>query len=143
MIKFQHALPSLLAGLALTLAGCMSDTASSQRAIIQTSCASNADCPADFECEVEIEHGKTVRFCQAHDDSGSCPAGLELEVEHGQTFCKPHGGGDQNAGGGGSGSGANDGGVSNDDKTSGADDTGGDDRGVDANDDDHSGSGHR
>lgn len=95
-------LTALLAS-TLVLSACTEDTTSTlDRAIIQTACAADADCPAGFECEIEVEHGTTASFCQASEDSdGSCPAGYELEVEHGQAFCKPHGGS-----GGGSGSGA-------------------------------------
>lgn len=137
MIKLQHALPSLLAGFAVTLAGCTSEPASSQGAIIQTPCAMNSDCPANFECEIEIEHGQTTSFCKSHDEDVSCPAGLELEIEHGQTFCKPHGG-DHNAGD--DQGGTDDGGIRNDDNRGPG--SGSDDRGSDTDDDDRSGSGH-
>jgi hypothetical protein len=81
--------------LASALAACAADsTSSTARAIIETPCAADADCPTGFECEVEVEHGTTTSFCQAHDEDGTCPAGYELEVEHGQEFCQPHGGGD-------------------------------------------------
>ena len=93
MIKLQNTLPAFFTGIALTITGCTSDaTSSSQRAIIQTPCASSNDCPANFECEIEVEHGQTTSFCQSHDEGDTCPAGFELEVEHGQNFCKPHGG---------------------------------------------------
>lgn len=123
MMKFQHTFLSLLAGFALSMTGgCVEDTASSQRAIIESPCATNADCPANFECEVEVEHGQTTSFCQSHNEDGSCPAGFELEVEHGQAFCKPHGGGADDRG---------------------SDDRGPDDRGSGRRNDDGSGSGHR
>ena len=35
--------------------------------------------------------------CDTHTDSAvdrDCPIGEECEVEHGSSFCKPHGGGD-------------------------------------------------
>jgi len=46
-----------------------STNTSAQRTVIDTPCASNADCPAGFECE--IEHGTS--FCQSDDpaDDGS------------------------------------------------------------------------
>ncbi|NVB83609.1 MAG: hypothetical protein HOV81_34865 [Kofleriaceae bacterium] len=82
-------------------AACTDDsTSTARRAIIDQTCAADTDCPSGFECEIEVEHGVTTSFCQAHDESGTCPAGYELEVEHGQSYCKPHGGDD------GSGSGA-------------------------------------
>lgn len=96
----------------LSFAACTAEdtTASLDRAIIQTPCAADADCPTGFQCEIETEHGVTTSFCQAEDASGTCPAGYELEVEHGQTFCKPHGGGggSGNGGGGGGGGGSDD-----------------------------------
>ncbi|CAN5753826.1 hypothetical protein BH11MYX3_BH11MYX3_38630 [soil metagenome] len=87
----------------LLTAACATDaTSTASRAIIETACVADTDCPTGFECEIEVEHGITTSFCQADDDSdGTCPAGYELEVEHGQTFCKLHGGGN----GGGSGNG--------------------------------------
>jgi hypothetical protein len=76
----------------IVLAACTDDaTSTARRAIIEQSCAADAECPTGFECEVEVEHGTTTSFCIADDESGSCPAGYELEVEHGQSFCKPHG----------------------------------------------------
>jgi Cys-rich repeat protein len=78
------------------------------RVIIEQPCAADADCPAGFECEIEVEHGVTTSFCQSHggdDGGGVCPPGYELEVEHGENICKPHGG-DDDGGGGGSGSGS-------------------------------------
>lgn len=75
------------------------DLSSTDRAILPSDCAVDADCPNGFECEVEEEHGVTTSFCQAHDSSTECPAGYELEIEHGQSYCKPHGGDDGNGGG--------------------------------------------
>lgn len=88
------------------------DLSSSARAIIETPCASDSECPTGFECEIEVEHGVTTSYCQADDDSGACPAGYELEVEHGQAFCKPHGGSGGGSGSGGGGGGSGSGGVS-------------------------------
>ncbi|MBK9034351.1 MAG: hypothetical protein IPL61_24310 [Myxococcales bacterium] len=100
----------LLATLAFTTAGCALDqTSSTDRAIIETPCADGTECPAGFECEIEVEHGVTTSYCQADDDSdGACPAGYEAEIEHGQLYCQPHGGG---GGGSGSGGGDDDGGT--------------------------------
>ncbi|MBX3155275.1 MAG: hypothetical protein KF773_04690 [Deltaproteobacteria bacterium] len=93
-MQLTHSLRIAL--LTLTASACTADDLSSaDRAILDTPCAADADCPSGFECEVE--HGTS--FCQAHDTSGTCPAGYELEIEHGQAYCKPHGGG----GGGGGG----------------------------------------
>jgi hypothetical protein len=81
-------------------------TAGVGRLRIQVACASDSDCPASFECEIETEHGATTSFCQSHDEAqpdgtgAQCPAGYELEVEHGTSFCKPHGGDDGNGGNG-------------------------------------------
>ena len=73
--------------------GISDDTSSTDRAIIPSStCAADADCPSGFACEIEVEHGVTTSFCQAHSSSSQCPAGYEREVEHGQAYCKPHGG---------------------------------------------------
>lgn len=87
-----------------------------------TFCESDFDCPAGQECE--HEHGES--FCKPHggddgEDDGSggsagsggsggsgagqgsgldcssdadCPPGEECEIEHGGSFCKPHGGDD-------------------------------------------------
>ena len=85
-------------------AGCSVDaTQTVSRAIVETACATRAECPAGFECEREVEHGTVTSFCQADDDSVDCPAGLELEIEHGQAFCRAHGGGADDGGGAGSG----------------------------------------
>jgi Cys-rich repeat protein len=93
--------------LALTVSAftaCTDDTlGSASRAILDQDCAADTDCPAGFECEIEVEHGVTTSFCQAHDEDGTCPAGYELEVEHGQEYCKPHGGDDDDQPGTGSG----------------------------------------
>lgn len=84
----------LLSLLLISPTACTDDlTSSQQRAIIDTPCAADADCPTGFECEVEVEHGTTTSYCQADDVDGECPAGYELEVEDGQEYCKPHGGG--------------------------------------------------
>lgn len=98
MSKLSLRIASLLLFTAAVPA-CVDDTTgSSTRAIIETDCASDADCPTGFECEVEEEHGTTTSFCQADEDSdGTCPPGYELEVEHGQAFCQPHGGDDDGA----------------------------------------------
>lgn len=107
MIKQAVRLSLLLSALVLPAAGCaLDDTNSTKRAIIDTPCADDSECPAGFECEIEEEHGTTISFCQAHGDSdgtsgGTCPPGYELEIEHGQTFCKPHGGDGGGGGGGG------------------------------------------
>ena len=93
MIK-QAARIALLLSL-LPLAACTdAATSTSSRPIIDQTCAVDADCPTGFECEVEVEHGTTTSFCIAHEETDSCPAGYELEVEDGQSFCKPHGGDD-------------------------------------------------
>lgn len=64
--------------------------------VLDVRCAAEADCPEGFECETESEHGTEQSYCVSHDadivGSGACPAGYELEEEHGTTFCKPHGG---------------------------------------------------
>jgi Cys-rich repeat protein len=94
------------------VAACAVDptTSSADRPIIETPCTADTDCPTGFECEIEVEHGVTTSYCQAHGDGdGTCPAGYELEIEHGQAFCKPHGGSGGGAGSGsGSGSGSDD-----------------------------------
>lgn len=86
----------LLLALSLSLiTACAADNlGSARRAILDTPCAADSECPSGFECEIEVEHGVTTSFCQAHDEDGTCPDGYELEVEHGQSYCKPHGGDD-------------------------------------------------
>lgn len=80
-----------------------SETSTTGRLTIQMSCGQDADCPAGFSCELEVEHGVTTSVCRSDDSSdATCPPGYELEIEHGEAFCKLHGGG---------GSGADDGGV--------------------------------
>lgn len=132
---------------------------------IEMACASDAACPAKFECESETEHGVTTSFCQSHDEAkpdgtgAQCPTGYELEVEHGTSFCKPHGGdddsaddgsGDDSSGRGGSDDDATDdsgsGGGKDDDAADGTEDRGsggerGDDRGGDSESGDDKGSG--
>lgn len=74
-------------------------TASSAQAVVlDVRCATDAECPAGFECETEIEHGTDASYCVSHESehtsTGDCPAGYEREIEHSQIFCKPHGGAD-------------------------------------------------
>jgi len=63
---------------------------------LEVACSSNSDCPAAFECEAETDRGVS-RCCASidtvmADGSGAkCPAGYEVEQEHGMLFCKPHG----------------------------------------------------
>jgi len=102
MLKTIAHLTLVLSALVLPSACATDPTGSEARAIIDTPCADDTECPSGFECEIEVEHGTTTSFCQAEDDSGTCPAGYELEVEHGQAFCKPDGSS------GGSGGGADD-----------------------------------
>jgi hypothetical protein len=98
-----------LAFLGTLISGCSSgqdteSTAGVGRLRIEVACSSDSDCPGSFECESETEHGATTTFCQSHDEAqpdgsgAQCPAGYELEVEHGTSFCKPHGGDDDNGG---------------------------------------------
>ncbi|MBL8621191.1 MAG: hypothetical protein JNK64_07810 [Myxococcales bacterium] len=105
---FKHAARISLLLAAIALPACVDDLGTASRPIIETPCVADADCPIGFECEVEVEHGTTISYCQADESSdGSCPAGYEAEVEHGQVYCQPHGGG----GGGGGGGSDDDGGV--------------------------------
>ncbi len=63
-------------------------------------CTTTADCPAGSTCEALSGHATNV--CKSADDgaqhdgvggaSGACPSGFELEVEHGVSSCKAHGG---------------------------------------------------
>jgi hypothetical protein len=107
-----------LFGLALSAVACggadtsapSSTISSADRLVLDVRCASNADCPATFECELESEHGAPTSFCKSHDPIGSasspsCPAGTEAEVEHGTPFCKAHGGAASGGGGAASGGG--------------------------------------
>jgi Cys-rich repeat protein len=72
---------------------------SAQRTVIDTPCASNADCPAGFECE--IEHGTS--FCQSDDpaDDGSDDNGMDAGSDD-------NGSGSGSDDGSGSGSGSDD-----------------------------------
>ena len=94
MNKLALTLSLLLSSIAFTACTEADLGTASGRVIIDQPCAADTDCPAGFECEIEVEHGVTTSFCQAHDEDGTCPDGYELEVEHGQSYCKPHGGDD-------------------------------------------------
>jgi hypothetical protein len=96
----------LVFGFFSLVVGCSStgDDSQSRRAdrvVLDVRCSADADCPTGFECEVENEHGTSTSYCKSHGSAGassgssgasSCPAGFEQEIEHGGTFCKPHGG---------------------------------------------------
>lgn len=81
--------------------------------VLDIRCALDADCPETYECEIEVEHGVETSYCVSHeggeDGDGSCPDGYELEEEHGETFCKPHGGDNGSGGSGEDGSGGSSG----------------------------------
>jgi hypothetical protein len=109
-----------LFGLAISVVACggagtssdVGSSSSADRLVLDVRCASNTDCPSGFECEVEVEHGVSTSYCKSHDTipagtTPACPAGYEVEIEHGSNFCKPHGGG----GGGGGGGTGGEGGV--------------------------------
>lgn len=127
MIIKNISLLALLVPAALLVTACSVDASgfSSDAVVLDVRCAADTDCPSGFECENEVEHGVDTSFCVAHNGdggttSGQCPAGYELEVEHGGTFCKPHGGGnDDNGGSGNSGSGNSGSGNGNDDNVGG------------------------
>jgi hypothetical protein len=56
---------------------------------IEQQCASSVDCPTDFQCLQDSEHGPPVRLCESTDPAASCPEGYETKVMYGQTFCRP------------------------------------------------------
>lgn len=100
MNKIIVILGFLAAGVTACSIGSGTGTAS-QGVVLDVRCDVDSDCPSGFECEDEVEHGVDTSYCVSHDDdSGECPAGYELEVEHGGTFCKPHGGGGDDDGSG-------------------------------------------
>jgi Cys-rich repeat protein len=107
MNKLPLALSLLLSATAFAACTDPDTGTASGRVIIDQPCASDADCPGGFECEIELEHGVTTSYCQSHggDHDGGvvCPAGYELEVEHGVSYCKPHGGDDGSGSGSGGG----------------------------------------
>jgi hypothetical protein len=107
MNKLALTLSLLLSSIAFTACTEADLGTASGRVIIDQPCAADTDCPAGFECEIEVEHGVTTSFCKSDDEhsDGTCPAGYELEVEHGVAYCQPHGG---DGGGSGSGSGTDD-----------------------------------
>lgn len=113
MNKLSLSIVALLSALAITACTEPGTGTAAGRVIIDQPCAADTDCPSGFECEIEDEHGVTTSFCVSHDGpededgDGVCPAGYELELEHGQAYCKPHGGDD----GSGGGSGTDDGGT--------------------------------
>jgi len=114
MLQHVIRLTVIFSGLVLATACGTDATTATARLTIQTPCAADADCPASFQCEIETEHGVTASSCQSDDPNGTCPAGYETEVEHGQTFCKAHGGAGSDDGAGtgaddGAGTGADDG----------------------------------
>jgi hypothetical protein len=82
-------------------------SSSANRLVLDVRCATNTDCPAGFECEVEAEHGVSTSSCKSNDPvpagaTPTCPAGFEAEPEHGALACKPDGssGGTGGTGGG-------------------------------------------
>ncbi|MDB5220900.1 MAG: hypothetical protein JWO86_8827 [Myxococcaceae bacterium] len=105
-------------------------TSSANRLVLDVRCAADTDCPAGFQCEVEVEHGVSQSYCKSHDPvappapgaSAPCPAGFEPEPEHGSLTCKPDGSG---AGGSGGSSGSASGGHGADDVDGGSDGGGG------------------
>lgn len=108
-------------------------SSSANRLTLDVRCTSNADCPATFECQVEVEHGVSQSFCESHDPvapgaPATCPAGFEAEPEHGALACKPDGtssgGGGGGGGSGGSGSGGAAGGHGADDTAASGTDAG-------------------
>lgn len=109
-MRFEITLSATIAlALSLVTTGCSVGDAtgdSSQKVVLDQRCVADADCPDAFECEIEEENGVETSFCVSHeggaDGDGSCPAGFEQEVEHGETFCKPHGGDGNDDGLGGS-----------------------------------------
>jgi hypothetical protein len=105
-------------------------TSSANRLVLDVRCAADTDCPAGFECEVEVEHGVSQSYCKSHDPvappaagaSAPCPVGFEPEPEHGSLTCKPDGSG---AGGSGGSGGSASGGHGADDVDGGSDGGGG------------------
>lgn len=99
----------LAAGLALGTACGFDTAAASGRLTIDVRCAADSDCPGAFACEGT----GAASVCRSDDTAAGCPVGYEAETEHGQTFCKPHGGtgSDGPDGGVGGGSGSDAGGV--------------------------------
>lgn len=119
----------ILGFLAATLAACTGgagtgSTSQASTVVLDVRCAADAECPSGFECETEEEHGAASSYCVSHEDHGTstgvCPAGYEQEIEHAETFCKPHGGG------------SDDDGTSDDSSSSDDDPSGGDDSAPDA-----------
>lgn len=96
--------------LAATLSACngqggLGSASQADTVVLDVRCAADAECPAGFQCETEVEHGTESSYCVSDDDQGTsngqCPAGYELETEHAETFCKAHGGGNSGSGGSG------------------------------------------
>ncbi len=119
-------LATLFSGCASTTPGSGSDLGSgSQAVVLDQRCAADTDCPNGFACETEISHGPEASYCVSDDSEGTsngqCPAGYELESEHGETLCKAHGGSNHGSGGSDD-SGA---GGSDDNGGGGSDDNGG------------------
>jgi hypothetical protein len=119
-----------LFGLVVSSVGCSSSSSApsdvgasnANRLVLDVRCAVDADCPAGFECEVEVEGGVSQSDCRSHDavpagTTATCPAGFEPEAEESGLLCKPHA-----AGAGGSSAGGSTGGGST---GSGLDDDGG------------------
>jgi len=128
---FKHLTSLMTLVSALALSACATDALDSDSGagtIIDVPCAEGPECPAGFECEVEEEHGVVTSYCKSHEGTDpGCPPGYEREIEHGQAFCKPHGGDD-------------DGGTGGDDDGNGGDDDGGNgDDDDDGNGDDDDG----
>jgi hypothetical protein len=80
----------LRALLLLSLAACgLSRSDPVPTVTIEQQCWSSVDCPTDFQCRQDSEHGPPVRLCESTDPSATCPDGYETKVMYGQTFCRP------------------------------------------------------
>jgi hypothetical protein len=81
------------------------------RLVLDVRCALDTDCPAGFECEVEVQNGVSQSDCRSHDPvpagtTATCPAGFEPESEESGLICKPHAEGGGSTGGGSTGGGS-------------------------------------
>lgn len=54
---------------------------------IDRRCSANTDCPTDFVCAADTEHGPPTTMCESYDPDATCPREYDTHVGYGQVFC--------------------------------------------------------